>query len=141
MEEENRLLQLVKPHEKKKRYYNIVYSTNLTKIKLEKNGKLGRPDGYRHSDTTKQKMSESAKKRTDWDYMKRPKSKETRAKIAKSLKGHPGSPNSGRKNTTQSPEERKKRSESLKGRTRAPFSAEWKRKLSEAAKNRYKKVN
>ena len=59
-------------------------------------------------------------------------SEETRKKMSEALKGEKN-PNFGKH---QSEDTRKKLSESLKGRT---FTEEWRKKISEAAKRRWKK--
>lgn len=74
----------------------------------------------------KQKLSESLKGRPSWNKGI-PNSEEQKKKISKSLSEN---------NPMYNPDNRLKVSKALKGRV---FSEEWKKKLSEAAKNRIRK--
>jgi group I intron endonuclease len=98
-----------------------IRQANMGKTPWNKGLKLGPL-----SEEQKKKVSDSLKGKSAWNKGI-PNTEEQKQKISQSLKDN---------NPMHDPENRKKVSESLKGRV---FSDEWKRKLSEAAKNRVRK--
>lgn len=97
----------------------LVFLTHAEHTKLHNKGK-------KHSAETRRKMSDSHKGKVI--------SKETCKNMSKSHKGK----SSPRKGVTLSDDTRRKISESLKGKKKKPFSEEHRKKISEAAKKRWK---
>ena len=97
----------------------LVFLTHAEHTKLHNKGK-------KHSSETRRKMSDSHKGKVI--------SKETCKNMSKSHKGK----SSPRKGVTLSDDTRRKISESLKGKKKKPFSEEHRKKISEAAKKRWK---